>query len=184
MPTLNEFRNNFFGVRPNRFLVETRWPTLVSPAPDLSDLFIYVKGADLPGSTIGTINIAWQGRIVKFAGERTYADWVINCYDSNIPAKDLRTGFERWIEAMDGRNDHSLNYNLVSDWVIRYSDINPGSTVTPDTNTQSPDNFNKAVRLKNCFPTDLGPITLNYDVADSFSEFTVQIAYDYWEPYQ
>ena len=118
MPTLNEFRNNFFGVRPNRFLVETRWPTAVR-SPDLSDLFIYVKGADLPGSNIGTINLAWQGRIIKFAGERQYSDWVINVYDSNIPAKDLRTGFEAWMEALDGRNTHQLNYNLVSDWVIR-----------------------------------------------------------------
>jgi hypothetical protein len=182
MATLNEFRNNFFGVRPNRFLVETRWPTEVTPAIDLSDLFIYVKAADLPGSTIGTINIAWQGRIVKFAGERNYADWVINVYDCNIPAKDLRTGFEAWMEAMDGRNTHKLNYNLTSDWVIRYSDINVSDTNT-DLPTQSPANFNKAVRLKNCFPTDIGPITLNYDVSDSFSEFTVQIAYDYWEPY-
>jgi hypothetical protein len=182
MPTLNEFRNNFFGVRPNRFLVETRWPTAVR-SPDLSDLFIYVKGADLPGSNIGTINLAWQGRIIKFAGERQYSDWVINVYDSNIPAKDLRTGFEAWMEALDGRNTHQLNYNLVSDWVIRYSDVSPGTTQTP-TNTQSPANFNKAVKLKNCWPTDIGAITLNYDVSDTFSEFTVQIAYDYWEPYQ
>ena len=182
MPTLNEFRNNFFGVRPNRFLIEAQWPTGVA-SPDLNDLFIYVKAADLPGSTIGTINVAWQGRIIKFSGERTYADWVINVYDSNIPAKDLRTGFEAWMEAMDGRNTHAINYNLVSDWVIRYSDVNPGTSFT-DVPTQIPANFNKAVKLKNCFPTDIGPITLNYDVSDSFSEFTVQIAYDYWEPYQ
>ena len=181
MGTLNQFRQNFFGVRPNRFLVETKWPDGVS-SPDLSDLNIYVKAADLPGSTIGTIPIAWQGRIVKFAGERVYADWAISVYDSSIPAKDLRNGFERWIEAMDGRYTHKLNYNLTSDWIVRYSDITPGTTTTPD-NTQSPKNFNKSVKLRNCFPTDIGPITLNYDVSDAFSEFTVQIAYDFWEPY-
>lgn len=182
MPTLNEFRNNFFGVRPNRFLIEASWPTGVA-APDTSDLFIYVKAADLPQSTIGTINVSWQGRLVKFSGERTYTDWVINVYDSNIPSKDLRTGFEAWIEEMDGRNTHAINYNLVTDWIIRYSDVNPGTSVT-DLPTQDPLNFNKAVKLKNCFPVDLGPITLNYDVSDSFSEYTVQLAYDYWEPYQ
>jgi|LauGreDrversion4_2_1035121.scaffolds.fasta_scaffold267156_2 hypothetical protein len=181
MPTLNEFRSNFFGVRPNRFLVETSWPNGVD-SPDLTNLFIYVKGADLPGSTIGTINIAWQGRVVKFSGERTYADWVISVYDSNVPSKDLRTGFERWVEAMDGRNTHAINYNLTSDWIIRYSDVVIGDQYT-ELPTQSPSNFNKAVRLKNCFPTDIGPVTLNYDVADTFSEFTVQLAYDYWEPY-
>jgi len=181
MPTLNQFRNNFFGVRPNRFLVEiAQWPAGVA-TPELNDLFVYVKAADLPGSTIGTINVAWQGRVVKFAGERNYADWVINVYDCNKPKNDLRTGFEAWIEAMDGRNTHKINYNLKSDWIIRYSDVVPGDQNTPD-NTQAPSNFNKAIRLKNCFPTDIGAITLNYDLADSFSEFTVQIAYDYWEP--
>lgn len=181
MATLNEFRANFFGVRPNRFLIETKWPDAVS-SPDLSDLNIYVKAADLPGSTIGTIPIAWQGRIVKFAGERVYADWVINVYDSSILSKDLRSGFERWIEAMDTRNTHQINYNLTSDWVVRYSDIIPGTT-TSALPTQSPASFNKSIKLKNCFPVDLGPVTLNYDATDSFSEFTVQIAYDYWEPY-
>lgn len=181
MATLNEFRANFFGVRPNRFLVETKWPSNIL-SPDLSDLNIYVKAADLPGSTIGTIPIAWQGRSIKFSGERVYADWVISVYDSSIPAKDLRTGFERWIEAMDGRNTHQLNYNITSDWVVRYSDINPGTTST-SLPTQSPSNFTKSVKLRNCFPTDIGPVTLNYDAADSFSEFTVQIAYDFWEPY-
>lgn len=182
MPTLNDFRNRFFGVRPNRFLIEAQWPTGGElDAPDLSDINIYVKAADLPGTTVGQISVAWQGRVIKFAGERVYADWAINVYDCNIPSKDLRSGFERWMEAMSGRNTHQINYDLTSDWIVRYSDITPGGTSTPE-NTQSPGNFNKSVRLKNCFPVDLGPITLNYDLADSFSEFTVQIAYDFWEP--
>jgi hypothetical protein len=181
MATLNEFRNNFFGVRPNRFLVEGQWPDGVE-SPNLSDIYIYVKAADLPGSSIGAIPIAWQGRIVKFAGERQYGDWAISVYDSNTPSKDLRSGFERWIEAMGGRNTNQINYNLVTDWVIRYSDLIPGTSSTP-TETQQPENFTKAIKLKNCFPVDIGAITLNYDLQDSFSEFTVQIAYDYWEPY-
>jgi hypothetical protein len=175
MPSLNEFRNNFFGVRPNRFLIEPAWPDGVV-APDLNDVSIYVKAADLPGSTIGTIPIAWQGRIIKFSGERVYTDWAIQIYDCNIASKDLRTGFERWMEAMDGRDAHGLNYNLTSDWVIRYSDVTSGDTVT---NT----NYNKSIKLKNCFPVDIGAVPLNYDLSDSFSEFSVQIAYDYWEPY-
>ena len=103
MASLNEFRSNFFGVRPNRFMVQANWPSGVPSPPNVNDLFIYVKGADLPGSTIGTINVAWQGRVIKFSGERNYSDWVINVYDSNVPTKDLRTGFERWMEVMDGR---------------------------------------------------------------------------------
>jgi hypothetical protein len=180
MPTLNDFRNNFFGVRPNRFLVIGTFPDAVTQiAPE--DLRIYVKAADLPGSTIGAINVAWQGRVVKFAGERVYADWAINVYESNAPAKDLRKAFEEWMEILSGRNTNQIDYNVATDWTVYYSDIVPNDTNSPE-NTQDVGNFNKAIKLKNCFPVDLGPVTLNYDLADSFSEFTVQIAYDYWEP--
>jgi hypothetical protein len=180
MPTLQNFRDNFFGVRPNRFLVIGGFPSGVSQIA-AEDLRIYVKAADAPGSTIGAINVAWQGRIVKFAGERVYADWAINVYESNAPAKDLRAAFEQWMELLDGRNTHQINYNLATDWVVYYSDIVPNATAT-SLPTQDVSNFSKAIKLKNCFPVDIGPVTLNYDMADSFSEFTVQIAYDYWEP--
>jgi hypothetical protein len=181
--TLNDFRNNFKGVRPNRFLVEAKFPAEVDPAPNNANSWVYVKAADLPGSTIGTIPVAWMGRVVKFSGERMYADWAINCYESNIPAEDLRDAFERWMEAMDGRNDHIIDYDLAEDWVVRWSDIVPNKTysIGNSTGSQDPNNFQKAVRLKNCFPTDVGSVTLNYDLSDSFSEFTVTMAYDYWE---
>lgn len=180
--TLNKFRQGFKGVRPNRFYVEAGFPSVVTPAPDNSKSWIYVKAADLPGSTIGTIPVAWQGRVVKFSGERMYADWSINCYESNLAADDLRDAFERWMELMDGRNSHIIEYNLTEDWVVRWSDIIPGDTLSAGTNdSQDPAYFNKAIKIKNCFPTDIGSITLNYDLSDSFSEFTVTMAYDYWE---
>jgi hypothetical protein len=183
MPTLNTFRNNFKGVRPNRFVIEADFPSILDVQPDTSDLYIYVKAADLPGSTIGAITVSWQGRLVKFAGERSYADWVIGVYDSNVPQKDLRLAFENWIEKMDGRDSHSINYNIVTDWIVRYSDINPGqSQSSPRNESQIPNAFNKSIKLRNCFPVDISPITLSYDVADGFSEYNVQMAYDFWEP--
>lgn len=183
--TLNSFRSQFFGVRPNRFLIETATESnsLLKGLFKTDTLFVYVKAADLPGSTIGTIPVAWQGRVVKFSGERMYADWSINCYESNIAASDLREGFENWMELMDGRNDHVIDYNLTLDWIVRWSDIESGQTFSKGSgSSQSATDFNKAIKLKNCFPTDIGSVTLNYDLSDSFSEFTITMAYDYWEP--
>ena len=174
MPNLTEFRKEFYGVRPNRFLIEGFTPT--NEAYSLAeDTWIYVKAADLPGSNIGAIGVNWQGRAVKFSGERVYSDWVIQVYDSNVSGPLLREAFEAWIDAMDQRDTHSINYNLVADWTIKYSDL--VSTSTPGDGQR----FTKAVKLKNCFPTDLGSINLNYDAMDSFAEFQVQMAYDYWE---
>ena len=186
--TLNNFRSEFFGVRPNRFLIETSTEgnELLRGLFETDTLYVYVKAADLPGSTIGTIPVAWQGRVVKFSGERMYADWSINCYESNIPDTDLREGFERWMELMDTREGHAINYNLTLDWIVKWSDISAGTQRSTgslvDGTSQDSSDFNKAIKLKNCFPTDVGSVTLNYDLSDSFSEFTITMAYDYWEP--
>jgi hypothetical protein len=102
----------------------------------------------------------------------------------------LREGFERWMELMDTREGHAINYNLTLDWIVKWSDINPGTTKTSGAcilwsdgnDSQDSSDFNKAIKLKNCFPTDIGSVTLNYDLSDSFSEFTITMAYDYWEP--
>lgn len=178
--TLQNFKDGFRGVRPNRFLIETStWPTGVSPTPTSQTTYLYVKGADIPGSNIATINVAWQGRIVKFSGDRTYTDWVINIYDSSVQSSDLRRAFESWIEAMDGRNTHQINYRLNADWVVSYDDLTNGTQSSP--NVQGSGSFKKRIKLKNCFPTDISAITLNYDSGDSFAEFQVQMAYDYWE---
>ena len=168
--SLQTFRNEFNGVRPNRFLIEAAWPDGVV-GTNSNRTYLYVKGADVPGSNIGIINVGWQGRIVKFSGERTYTDWVISVYDGSSPADSLRQAFEEWIEAMDKRLEHKINYNLTADWVVNYNDMGGTESVEP---TQDASSFNYQIKLKNCFPVDISPITLSYDVSDSFAEFTVQ----------
>jgi hypothetical protein len=176
--SIQKFRDNFYGLRPNRFRISGRFPTGVEgPSENFN---IYVKAADLPASTIGAIPVAWQGRVVKFSGERVYSDWVISVYDSNVVSDSLRLGFERWVDAMDGRNTHNIAYNLVEDWEIFYNDLNGQQFSSDQANFGG--QYGQGVLLKNCFPVEVGPVQLNYDATDTFAEFTVQIAYDYWEP--
>lgn len=177
--SINEFRQNFYGLRPNRFRVDGVFPTGIGIGT--SNFNIYVKAADLPASTIGAIPVAWQGRVVKFSGERVYSDWVISVYDSNIPAESLRLGFEEWIEKMDGRDSHNISYNLTENWYVFYNDLNGNQTSTDQANF-NPSGYSQGILLHNCFPVEVGPIQLNYDLTDTFAEFTVQIAYDYWTP--
>ena len=168
--TITDFRTNFFGIRPNRFKVRGTYPV----GGGSSDKFdVYIKAADLPTSTIGPIPVTWQGRIVKFSGERVYTDWAISVYDSSIDSHSLRVNLERWIEEMDGRNSHKINYNLTSTWSVEYNDMS---------NAIGDGSFNNTIYLINCFPVEIGPVQLNYDLSDTFSEFTVVLAYDYWTP--
>jgi hypothetical protein len=186
MPTytndINKFRENFFGVRSNRFMVIPSWPTdktngqnLLTNTPDKEVTEIYVKAADIPEASIGVITVPWMGRAIKFSGERTYVDWAIQIYESNAPAKDLRKAFEEWMEVMDGRKSHKVSYDITTDWEVWYSDIVGGQKSTSK-------EFRRGIRLVNCFPVNVGTLSMDYDVADAFAVFPVTIAFDYWEP--
>lgn len=169
--SITEFRTNFFGIRPNRFIVRGTYPPGVGGSSDKFD--VYVKAADLPTSTIGPIPVTWQGRIVKFSGERVYTDWAISVYDSSNNVDSLRVNLEKWIEAMDGRNTHQINYDLTSTWSVSYNDMSKAI---------SDGSFSNTIHLMHCFPVEIGPVQLNYDLSDTFSEFTVVLAYDFWTP--
>jgi hypothetical protein len=84
MATLNQFRDNFKGVRSNRFKVNGSFPT---GEFDAQDFEFYCKASSVPGSSIGVIPVGYKGRPVKFSGERSYQDWLIQIYDSST--KDL-----------------------------------------------------------------------------------------------
>jgi len=187
--TVSSFRANFKGVRQNRFLVKVKWPLLpsggsisgsgnqvVQGSEKTTDTSIYIKAADIPESNVGVITVPWMGRAVKFSGERSYVDWSIQIYESNNSIADLRRNFEIWMEAMDNRNTHNISYNVTADWEVWYNDVEQNKTFT------NPSGFVRGIRLKNCFPTNIGTLNMDYDIADSFSVFPVTMAFDYWVP--
>ena len=180
---IRDFRHNFFGTRPNRFKISGSFPkkvtstNLTQNVSDTTARFdIYCKATSLPGSSIGVIPVAWQGRIVKFSGERTYADWSIQIYDSSTPGQGLKQTFETWINLMNHREKHVLDYSLTSDWTVYSGDV--VNSVTTSANS----GYSQSHILRHCFPIDISPIDMSYDMTDTFAEFTVTMAYDYCEP--
>jgi hypothetical protein len=185
--TLTKFRANFKGVRQNRFLVKVKWPVIVTGTGSGASVItggeenpaktsLLIKAADIPESSIGVITVPWMGRAIKFSGERTYVDWSIQIYESNEAVADLRRNFEMWMEAMDNRNTHNISYNVTADWEVWYNDVKQNDTVT------NPVGFTRGIKLKNCFPINIGTLQMDYDLADSFSVFPVTLGFDYWVP--
>lgn len=175
--TVSSFRDKFFGVRQNRFMVRPSWPQQLSGIQIKEDITqIYVKAADIPEASVGIITVPWMGRAIKFSGERTYVDWAIQIYESNSQANDLRRAFEQWLEVMDKRNEHTISYDVTADWEVWYNDVTSNDKVT------NPSGFTRGIKLKKCFPVNVGTLSMDYDIADSFAVFPVTMAYDYWEP--
>ena len=168
---INAFRSGFNGTRPNRFKVD-----IFGPGTTPEKLDLYVKATSVPGSSIGVIPTPWMGRVVKFSGERTYADWTIQVYDSSSTSSNLRKFFEDWIESMDTRETHDINYKKTGSADIKWNDIS-GNTGVGSHEDQT--NFNSVISLVNCFPIDISAMELSYDAVDTFAEFTITLAYDY-----
>ena len=84
--------------------------------------------------------------------------------------RSLWNDFHRWSDTI---NDHVTNIssddwnNFTTDWTI--SQINTkGDTI-------------KTIKLIDCWPTVVGPITLDSNAIDTLVEFTVTIEYQWYE---
>ena len=170
---VTEFRANLLGdgARPNLFQVSLTFPAIANSPIAGQRLSFLAKTAQLPGSTVGTAPLYYFGRELKFAGNRTFPDWsitIINDEDFNI-----RNAFEKW---MDSLNSHSLNVRnpAAFNQLLYTSD----AKVTQFSKTGAP---LKTYNFVGLFPTDVSPIELDWGTNDSIEEFSVTLAYQYWE---
>ena len=171
--SVNEFRSQMVGdgARPNLFEVSMPFPGFSAPGNAQTKLTFMCKTAQLAGSTIGVVPVQYFGRELKFVGNRTFADWtltVINDEDFVI-----RNAFERW---MNGINSHSLNVrNPVA--------LAPGGYTVDGEVTQFGKTGDQLKRYKflGLFPTDLTPIDVDWGSNDTIEEFSITLAYQWWE---
>ena len=177
--TVKDFRDKFRGTRSNRFIITPGNPPsgIDSTAPVVKDFKLYAKATSYPGSAIGMIPVSYQGRVVKYSGERQFAEWSIQVYDASVSGGvNIRKYFEDWMTLGDHPETHVQKYNIASAgaWKIEFDDITQATTVGGNTDT-----YNKPFFLFNCWPIDISAIDLNYEAADSFAEFTLTLAYDF-----
>ena len=107
-----------------------------------------------------------------------YPEWTFSIYDSGAGggdegAGDLRKAFENWNKDL---NDHVTNTTTITN----FSD--PG-TFTPWTVTllDTDGTAVRTIKMHNCWPVEVGAIDLTYDAADTLTEYTVTLAFDYLE---
>ena len=171
--SVNEFRSQMVGdgARPNLFEVSMPFPGFSAPGNAQTKLTFMCKTAQLPGSTINAVPVQYFGRELKFVGNRTFADWtltVINDEDFVI-----RNAFERW---MNGINSHSLNVrNPIA--------LAPGGYTVDGEVTQFGKTGDQLKRYKflGLFPTDLTPIDVDWGSNDTIEEFSITLAFQWWE---
>ena len=170
---INEFRSQMTGdgARPNLFEVSMPFPGFSAPGTAQSKLTFQCKTAQLPGATIGVVPVQYFGRELKFAGNRTFADWTITVINDEDFV--IRNAFERW---MNGINSHNLN-------VRNPAALSPlGYTVDGEvTQFGKQGDTLKKYKVVGLFPTDLTPIDVDWGSNDTIEEFSVTLTYQWWE---
>ena len=160
------------GARPNLFQVNLTFPTIANNGAVASKKVTFMaRAAQLPGSTVGTVPVYYFGRELKFAGNRTFADWtlqIINDEDFSI-----RNSLETWLNSINSHAGNLRNGSAGS----------PTSYTTDATVTQYGKTGNelKKYNFVRMFRIDVAPIDLDWSSNDTIEEYSVTFAYQYWE---
>ena len=157
------------GARPNLFKATINFPAYAGGDVELTSFMC--KAAQLPQSMTNSFPVAFRGRELKVAGDRTFDDWTVSIINDTDFA--VRDAFERW---MNGMNTHATN-------VRNPAAASPAGYTTDATVTQYGKNGNtlKQYKFIGVFPTDLSPIDVDWGSNDTIEEFTVTLSYQWWE---
>ena len=183
--TLSKFKGILSGggARPNLFEVNIdKFPGTAEPLSVSEELRFLCKGAQLPESTVGLVEIPFRGRTFKVAGDRTYAPWsitVINDTDFLI-----RNAMENWMQFIaqyqDGSGATNPNDYMVDATVQQLfrQDTTQGATSGEGVKADKTGQYT----FYDIFPTSISAIDLSYDSSDVLEEFTVEFQVQYWAP--
>ena len=131
------------------------------------DFVFHCKAAQLPGKTIGIIEIPYFGRKIKVAGDQTFAEWTVTVI--NEETFNVRNAFERW---MSGINTHVGNLKV---------DPNYKGTQAEVRQYAKTGEVLKRYKFNSIWPSDIAAIDVSWESNDTIEEFTVTLQYDWWE---
>ena len=160
------------GARPNLFEVEiTTLPGGI--AWDAADFKFLCKAAQLPGQTIGAIEVPFRGRTFKVAGDRSIDPWTVTII--NDEDFKYRNAFEAWSELI-AKLDTNIGATLPDAYMrnAKVYQLGRGSRASSTDNTGTENVVLKEYEFIDIFPTSVSPIDLSYDSSGAIEEFTVE----------
>ena len=170
--TINDIRAQLTGggARPNLFEVVMPFPSVANPSAASSKMTFTCKGAQIPGSDLGMIEMPYFGRTIKLAGNRTFPEWtttIINDEDFSV-----YNAIQSWMNSINahaentrGAGSNPTNYHSTAD-IIHYGKA--GEEI-------------KRITIVNMWPATLAPIDLAWETNDTLEEFTCTWQYDFWQ---
>ena len=156
------------GTRSNLFEVELAFPSTVGVHNVvLHKSRFLVKAAAIPSSNVTSLEVAFRGRTLKVAGDRSFESWTITVINDTDFA--IRSAFEQWMNYINRLSDNTGT----TDPALYQADafvhqLNRDGSIL------------RSYHMYDLFPTSLSSIPLDYGT-DSIQEFTVELQVLWWE---
>lgn len=156
------------GTRSNLFEVELSFPAALGIDSNTLDKSRFlVKAANLPASNVTPVEVAFRGRTLRLAGDRTFESWTITVINDTDFA--IRSAFEKWSNYMNRLSDATGT----TDPALYQADafvyqLNRDGTIL------------RAYHFYDLFPTSVSAINLAYET-EAIQEFTVEMQVHWWE---
>ena len=160
------------GARPNLFEVEmTSLPGGITW--NSGDFKFMCKAAQMPGQTIGAIEVPFRGRTFKVAGDRSIDPWTVTII--NDEDFKYRNAFEAWTQHI-AKLDTNIGATSPTDYMInaKVYQLGRGGTINSKKNEGTANVVLKEYEFVDIFPTSVSPIDLSYDSSGTIEEFTVE----------
>lgn len=186
--TLSNFKSRLAGggARPNLF--EVTLPSFPGAAEDFwgegenesnTKMAFLCKAAQLPASTVAEIPVAFRGRQLKVAGERTFDPWTVTII--NDEDFGLRTSFEAWMNKLSKLNDATGVTNPTSYMTNAYvKQLGRGKERFATENVGGESSVLRTYKFYDIWPTNVSAIQLSYDTEGTIEEFDVTFAVQYF----
>ena len=156
------------GARSNLFEVVLSFPDAAPADANVLDKSRFlVKSAAMPASTVTPLPVAFRGRTLNVAGDRTFETWTITIINDTDFL--IRSAFENWMNTINKVSDNTgiTDPALYQADAFVYQLDRDGSTL-------------RAYHFYDLFPTNMSSIQLSYDT-ESIQEFTVEMQVLWWE---
>ena len=172
MANIDDFKANLIGggARANQYRVTITPPSGIAIGLDVSRTSFLCTAAALPGSTLGTFDVPFRGRIITIAGDRpAFPDWTTTFY--NDTDFMIRNAMERW---QNGINDYAENTGVTSP-----ADYQTDLFVEQ---LDRDDTVLKTYIFRNSYPLTIAAIDLSSAEAGELETFEVTWRYQHFEP--
>ena len=156
------------GARPSLFQVIVSNP--VNPVADLKLPFL-CKAANLPASTLGTIEVPYFGRKLKIAGDRKFDPWTVTIINDEDFL--VRNAMETWNNSIQ-----LYQQNITALGTSAPSVYKSQATVTQFGKDGT---VLRTYQFNGIFPDQISPIELAWNTTDEIEEFQVSFQYDTFE---